>query len=99
MNDSIERAIDAAAAKNGEPTGPQIVQAGLHLINEALELPPDGGIRFNQLEEHAEQPRVLLLDVNAGAWRPVILPPGTWSLQPAADQEPPRPKPRLWTPS
>lgn len=95
-DDPIERAIDAAAAK-GNGGSPAVVPVGIPLMTEAVELPPDGGIRFNQLEEHTGQPRVLVLDVNAGAWRPVLLPPGTWALQAAEEQEPPQP--RLWTPS
>ena len=94
MSDAIDRAIDTAMA-NAQPPPVQIAEVAVPVLTEALELPADGGIRFNQLAAAAGHPRVLLLDLNTGAWQPVLLPPGTWSLQPASDDPP---KPEIWTP-
>lgn len=92
--EAIDRAIDNVSAK--QPPTIQIAQVTLPILAEAVELPPDGGIRFNQLAESAQQPRVLLLDLNTGAWQIIMLPAGNWVLEPASEEPS---KPKLWTPT
>lgn len=95
-SDDIERAIDnAVAAKNGDGAEQRVVPVAIPMMPEAVAIPVDGGMRFPQTAEYAASPRLLVLDVTAGAWRPLLLPPGTWSLQIAGEEQA---KPKLWTP-
>lgn len=91
-NAKRRRSPPPPASSNGEQAT-RIGEVALPVIAEAVAIPADGGMTITQPPQLADSPRILVLDVTIGAWRPIMLPPGEWTLQAA---EPP--KPELWRP-
>jgi hypothetical protein len=68
----IAEAIDSARAQAVQPVT-------VPIYRKTLDLAADGHVDFHSGEEPTA--KVLLLDMNRGAWIPVLLAPGDWELR------------------
>lgn len=86
----IDAAIDRVQQPQDRVVSPSHPQA-LMLLDQALRLEPTAALRIVVSDPDAVQ--LLVVDSNAGAWRPVLLPAGsTWVLRLEESM------PKLWQP-